>query len=302
MACFHPLTAWQSKSALNVSGQLIFKRPAKAGAFYELQVPCGQCLGCRLEKSRQWAIRCLHEAQMHDFSSFVTLTYSDEELPADGSLNYRDYWLFMRRLRRRYPKVRFYMCGEYGESTFRPHYHACLFGVHFGDRVPYRDSGSGFRLYRSDLLDRLWEKGLCSIGDVTFESAAYVARYVTKKVTGKVASAHYERFSPVTGEIVNVKPEFANMSRNPGIGAPWLAKYGAEVFPRDFCIVNGMKVKPPRYYDNLFSLADAESADYVKFLRGERAMEFTEEFSSDRLRVREVCTRARLSFKFRSLE
>lgn len=306
MACFHPLKAWQSKSALS-DGRLTFKEPSDRDTHYPLMVPCGQCIGCRLERLRQWAMRCMHESQMHEDSCFVTLTYSEENIPDGGTLVYRHFQLFMKRLRKLYPQIRFYMCGEYGETFKRPHYHACLFGVRFEDRELYKVSSSGYRLYTSKLLDKLWKKGLCSIGDVTFESAAYVARYVMKKVNGDLADEHYQRFNVYTGEIFHVEPEFANMSRGGrygpgGIGKTWFDRFNRDIYPQDFVVVNGKKVKPPKYYDRLYSELDAESCDYVGFLRGERAMEFRENSTPERLDAREVVTRARLSVKGRSLE
>lgn len=191
---------------------------------------------------------------MHKQSWFVTLTYDDKNLPRDGSLNYRHFQQFMRRLRKAQAgKVRFYMAGEYGERTARPHYHACLFGAVFRDLLYYRKSPSGFTLWRSDKLDSLWGKGLCSLGALTFESAAYTAGYINKKIlisedTPEKYREHYSRVDTTTGEVRSVLPEFARMSLNPGIGATWVDRYRADVFPRDYCIVDGRKVPVPRYY------------------------------------------------------
>ena len=110
---------------------------------------------------------------------------------------------------------------------------------------------SGFRLYTSQILESLWPYGLCSIGDVSFQSAAYIARYCVQKVTGDLAEAHY-RVVLDDGEIIDRVPEFNHMSLKPGIGSGWLKKYQTDVFPRDYVIVNGVKTKPPKYYDRLF--------------------------------------------------
>lgn len=289
MACYSPLDAWKSDS-----GEILFK---DRGGGRHLVLPCGACFGCRLEKSRQWAIRCMHESQLYDWNSFVTLTYREEDCPF--SLKYKHFQLFMRRLRRVRPGVRFYMAGEYGDRYGRPHYHACLFNCFFPDRVPWRNSPSGFQLYRSDELDDLWSLGFAEIGDVTFESAAYVARYVMKKVNGERKDA-YARVDAETGELVEVAPEFSQMSRNPGIGSDWIKKYYTDVYPADVVMVNGMKCKPPRFYDGVF--AYFRSIDDVDYDRFARALLTKEDNAPDRLRVREICARARMAFSKRTLE
>lgn len=284
-----------------------------------LILPCGQCIGCRLERSRQWAIRCVHESQMHEFNSFVTLTYSDENLPTLGSLFYRDFQLFMKRLRKRLaaagrqresrslpggevPRVRFYMCGEYGEKLGRPHYHACLFGVWFDDREYWRKSPSGALLYRSALLEELWPHGTAEIGDVTFESAAYVARYIMKKVIGKHALEHYSVCNE-DGEIIgHLEPEFTSMSLKPGIGAGWFKKFHQDVFPHDYVVINGMKVKPPKYYDKIVKGLDPYFAEELGFEREKKSEVYLGDTTPERLEVRRRVTEARLSFKVRTLE
>lgn len=291
MACFRPIDAWQL-----VSGHIVFVE--RGNILRSLTLPCGQCIGCRLERSRQWAIRCMHEASMHERNAFVTLTYNEEHF--SPSLNYRDFQLFMKRARDKLGSFRFYMCGEYGERTFRPHFHALLFGLSFDDAYLWRTSGSGFPLYRSPTLELLWEKGSSEIGEVTFESAAYVARYVVKKVTGRGAENHYKRVDPDTGEIVDVVPEFTRMSLKPGIGRPWIEKYYTDVYPEDVVMVNGMKCKPPRYYDGVFSYF--RQVDDVEFNRFERALLTHEDTSRERLAEREKVATARLAFKHRDVE
>jgi hypothetical protein len=119
-----------------VDGSVKFVSRNKKGVDGTLELPCGQCIGCRLERSRQWAMRCLHESSLYDRNAFVTLTYDDEHLPPGGSLNYPDFQRFMKRLRKNSKSpIRFYMGGEYGESTLRPHFHVCLFGYDFPDKV-----------------------------------------------------------------------------------------------------------------------------------------------------------------------
>ncbi len=186
MACFGPLKGWPSKK-LTPSGkrQVVFNI-SQAYTDRPVNIPCGQCIGCRLDKSKQWAIRCVHEASLYDNNSFITLTYNTEHLPEDRSLEVRVFQLFMKRLRKRFgTKIRFYACGEYGDQNGRPHYHACLFNHDFQDKKLWkRGKDPSLDLYRSADLEKLWPYGYSSIGEVTFQSAAYVARYIMKKITG----------------------------------------------------------------------------------------------------------------------
>lgn len=266
----------------------------------ELVLPCGQCVGCRLERSRQWAVRCMHEAQMFDANSFVTLTYDEAHVPEDMGLHYREFQLFMKRLRKTGRKARFFMCGEYGAIHGRPHFHACLFGVSFPDRLFYRELGSGSKIYTSPELSSLWPLGFSSIGDVTFESAAYVARYVLKKVGNDVERLGVLDMS--TGELQLRASEFVRMSLKPGIGFEWFQKFVPEVYPRDFVIVRGRQCKPPRYYDKLLESESDTKYDAINLARFERSIAALADNTPDRLRVRETVARARLAFKHRSLE
>lgn len=294
MACYSPLSAYQLDS-----GEITF---SERGAIKrDLTLPCGQCIGCRLERSRQWAIRCVHESQLYDYNSFVTLTYDDAHLASDYSLHYPDYQLFMRRLRKHFSGVRFYMCGEYGENFQRPHFHACLFNCFFADRSILSTTSAGSSLYRSPLLERLWPHGFSSIGDVTFESAAYVARYIVKKVTGSQADSHYTFLDPDTGELIRRTPEFTQMSRKPGIGARWFARYRSDVYEHDYVVIRGSKVKPPRYYDNLLKSASDFSSDHVEFLRSQKALARGPRDTPERLAVRQAVAIARLATLTRKL-
>jgi len=225
----------------------------------------------------------MHEASMHDENCFITLTYKDD--PFD--LNYRDFQLFMKRLRKIAPGVRFYMCGEYGEEFSRPHFHACLFGYNFPDRVRF-----GRSLFRSAILERLWPHGFSSIGAVTFESAAYVARYILKKVTGDLSDEHYRFVIPDTGEVIVRTPEFCHMSLKPGIGTGWLNKYLSDIYPDGDMVVRGVKTRPPRYYDKVYKRIYPEEYAYMKSERV--ASGFGSDNSEARLSDREVVAHARV--------
>jgi hypothetical protein len=295
MACFYPLDGWLARRA-NPSGKrsIVFD---KSAGFIDrpMSVPCGQCIGCRLERSRQWAVRCMHEASEHQDSCFVTLTYSDENMPHGGSLTHRHFQKFMKRLRKKTPgRMRFFMCGEYGPLLDRPHYHALLFGRSFYDQVKTGISESGEDVFMSPELASIWKLGICTVQAVTFKSAAYVSRYACKKVTGEQAEEHYKRVD-ATGQEYQVEPEYARMSNRPGIGARWYERFGNEVFPQDFVVMEGRKVRPPSYYFKLLERDSEAKALLVKHARVKAAANYAENNTIDRLRVREKVTLARTS-------
>ncbi|AXL15256.1 replication initiator protein [Microviridae sp.] len=245
-------------------------------------------------------MRCYHEASLYEDNCFITLTYDDEHLPPGGTLIKHHYQDFMKRLRWTFRprRIRFFHCGEYGEKFERPHYHACIFNLDMPDKRLYSER-DGVPLYTSELLDSLWGHGFTTVGDVTFESAAYVARYVMKKITGEQAAEHYETFDENTGEIFQKQPEYVTMSRRPGIGKGWLEKYKAEVFPSDTVLINGKLVKPPKFYDN--QLPEDELTD-IKDVRKLNAKQHADNNTTVRLRTRETVKKAQLGNLRRTLE
>lgn len=298
MPCYHPLSAFQC-----ADGSIVFYESKRHDTVKSLSLPCGQCVGCRLERSRQWAIRCMHEAQMHTQNCFITLTYDDAHLPSDRSLHYRDFQLFIKRLRKRYPgrRIRYYMAGEYGENFGRPHWHACIFGLDFDDKKLWKRTSANSLLYRSADLELLWPFGYSSIGDVTFESAAYVARYIMKKVTGKNAAEHYQEIDPDTGEITNRTPEFTKMSLKPGIGYEWYKQYTSDVYPHDYVVVRGKKVKPPKYYDKKYKIDNPYEFDELLYIREKSAKLNHADNTLERLAVKEQVAKAKLQKLKRNL-
>lgn len=295
MACYHPLTAYRTRG-----GDVTFRAGQGVGLSFSL--PCGRCIGCRLERSRQWAMRCMYESQLHQDNCFITLTYSDEFLPCDGGLRKSDFQKFIKRLRRKFPvgSVRFFHCGEYGDRLSRPHYHAILFGVDFFDKEVFRQGSNP--VFTSASLCSLWPYGFSTLGAVTFESCAYVARYVMKKVTGDMARAHYERVCIETGEIISIQPEYITMSLKPAIGRRWYERFSGDVYPSDFLIVNGMRVRPPKYFDKLFGISDSVHLERIKLKRVRFASRFKADATPERLAVREQVTNARLLLLKRHLE
>lgn len=204
-----------------------------------IKVPCGQCIACRLNRASDWATRIMHEKKMSGEACFVTLTYDEEHLTYSGdyaTLVKEDVQKFLKRLRKEVApkKIRYYLCGEYGERGARPHYHLILFGLS--------------KDYAERVVPSVWLFGFVHVGGVTWDSASYVARYCTKLLTGPKKEWYHER---------NILPEFSLMSRRPGIGASWLEKYGNEVKTHHNVVVKGRLTTPPRYYrDKVYEESD----------------------------------------------
>lgn len=279
MPCYRPLKGYRSRTLTESGKRSVVFNPREGFLDMPINLPCGQCIGCRLERSRQWAMRCVHEASLYDKNCFLTLTYDGQHLPSDGSLDVKHFQDFMKRLRFHYGNgIRFFHAGEYGERFGRPHYHACVFNHDFDDKELFSERG-GFKLYSSAALSEIWGKGFCTIGEVNFETAAYVARYVTKKVTGRQAEGHYK----------GLKPEYTTMSRRPGIARGWFDLYSKDVFPSDSVVVRGRAMRPPKFYDRVFELANPEDFRFVKARRRVIGKGFREKCPETRLAVIERC-------------
>lgn len=299
MTCYRPLDGWK---AADGSGRVVF-RLSEAYPDRPVQVPCGQCSGCRLEKARQWGVRAMHEAKMSDASCFVTLTYSEDNLPYRRMLEIRHWQLFMKKLRFKYndKKIRFLHCGEYSPEKKRPHYHAALFGIDFDDKKFFK-MVNGHPLYTSEKLASIWGLGFCTLGQVTFQSARYVASYTLKKQTGARADGHYLRFDRETGEFYTVPSEYATMSRQPGLGSSWLDKYHQDVFPGDFLIVDGAKCSVPRFYFDRWVNKHGGDKAAVRIVREAASRRHRSDQTSRRLHDREVVQEERLKKLPRKLE
>jgi len=268
MACEFPLDAWR----LGAQGRVYFKNP-KNGLAYELtKIPCGQCILCRLEHARQWAVRITHEAQLWDESSFITLTYNDEHLPSQGSLDYSHLQKFWRRLRKQGYELRYYAVGEYGDNTLRPHYHACLFGQAFTEnRIILREEPT--RLWTNPVLEEAWGMGNVSVGALTFQTAQYTASYVTKKLNNK---RRYRAVNKETGELEDLVQPRAFMSLRPAIGRDWLDLHGLSVYDHDRVIINGRPQKPAKYYDRWLEKISPKKSEQIKETRRSRAKTLNE--------------------------
>lgn len=301
MSCYHPIYALRlgtkenGKADLKMLGYSPDSRENVIwyhGKAYPREslvpLPCGQCIGCRIDYSRQWANRCMLELGYHDESWFCTFTYDDDHVPRSYypdpetgeaipslTLRKRDFQLLMKRIRKKFSDdhIRFFMAGEYGSQTFRPHYHAIIFGLHLKDLVPYktvREADQYYTYYNSEELQECWPFGFVVVGEVTWESCAYTARYVMKKLKGK-ESVFYEKH--------NIQPEFTLMSRRPGIARQYYDDH-PDLYSFDFINLStptgGKRFRPPRYYDKLFEVDFPEKAAELKAVRARLAREAAE--------------------------
>lgn len=312
MACYHPRYAFRRKEGPDpVTGKwpLVFN-PVNGLTDEKsvVPIPCGYCVGCRLEHARQWAVRCIQESKMYKQNCFITLTYSDEhyiERCPNGSLNKDDFQLFMKRLRHecereiqkidgkkviRSAGIRYYHCGEYGGIKGRAHHHAAIFNHRFSDEE-YYTTRSGNKFYKSEQLESLWRYGLCDIGELTPESAAYISGYIGKKIMKN------QWF--VYGKDKKIAP-FQTMSRRPGIGKSYVEKYGSTMLQRDSVIIEGLEQKLPRYYTNLFEKINPEKVKLNKIERMKKINK--EDNTAKRLKVREEIKVIQLKRKKRSMQ
>lgn len=349
MSCYYPLKGYKRSD-----GGITFNRKdSKSGV--HMSVPCGQCIGCRLKHSREWAIRMIHELKSWDQAWFVTLTYNNENLPKNGCLSkpilnaegkqikQSHFQGFMKNLRSANPgkTLRYYHCGEYGkicqncgkswvlhqkshknycgctnwlETLGRPHYHAIIYNLELDDLKVKGKTKAGHLIYTSKKLERIWQKGFVTIGKVTFESCAYVSRYITKKINGQSKDEHYTRPEIVdidTGEIsalTKLEPEYATMSRRPAIGRYWLEQYAmTDVYPHDKVKLTRRNEKtklcqPPRYYDKYLQEHHPEMYDDIKKKRKEEAFKQKDDNTPERLAVKEYLKNIQMKKLIRDYE
>lgn len=332
MPCHFPLTAYKGRIINPQTGKRPLAFNTRDGYHdTQLKIACSQCRGCRRDRAKQWALRCLHEASQHKENCFITLTFNDKYINSIGSLEKpaskkgdipSKFQLFMKRLRiyvsrnvydpqkgqyvplkrkhwiRPAPKLLFYHCGEYGSIYGRPHHHACIFNHSFKDKQLWKDNGRN-KLYRSPMLEHLWSNpdngesyGYSSIGDVTYDSAAYVAGYIHKKLNGSKAPDHYQ----------GRQPEYATMSRRPGIGKSWFDKYSSDISNQKALILpGGFNHKIPKYYDRMMELTNPDSYDQIIAERIQRVRAETDN-EQHRLYTKSLVEDGRYNLKKRPLE
>lgn len=302
MACYHPLHAFQigkneksGKPKYQIeSGRTERIHPREGRHIITdrwienyVEIPCGKCIGCRLDYSRQWATRCMLEAKQFENNAFITLTYEDNELhykkgcdlttgevKDTPTLYPKDLTKFMKDLRRYYEyhyehkNIRFYACGEYGSTTERPHYHLIVFNLPIYDKKYLFTNAAHDKIYTSEIIREIWGRGHITVGEVTWNSAAYTARYIMKKIKGKESKEIYK--------LMGKEPEFTRMSRREGIGRKYYEENKQKIYECDEIILTGKKgkaqiVKPSKYYDKLFDIEEPECMAAIKKQRKEAA-------------------------------
>lgn len=254
-------------------------------------IPCGKCIECKLEHARNWAARCLKESQQFKNNIMMTLTYNDENLTygtyfnedtreviSSPTLIKADYQKFLKKLRKKYPGLRYYMCGEYGELTERPHYHIIFFNLKINDMIPYKRTKcewgkQSYILYKSNEIDKIWGKGFVDLNEVNYETCCYVARYVTKKFWGKMTDTEYWQKGKM--------PPFTEMSRRPGIGANYFFENKEKFKNNENFYVKTQKglqeTNGGRYFQKLLEKYEPDAYEKVKEERRKRSQQFMEE-------------------------
>lgn len=314
MACYRPLQGYYSKARTSNGKRTIVFDAGKGLLDQKISIPCGVCTGCRIGYAREWALRCVHESQLHQENCFITLTYNNEHLPENRSVDKRELQKFFKRLRKAGYKFRYFACGEYGDKSGRAHYHAILFGVDFSHDRYLWSVRNHIPVYRSPSLESAWADdkgsiGHCEIGSVTFQSCCYVARYIMKKrkghpdardpKTGKTNKDYYLalKVDTSTGEAeeIQLEPEFVLMSRRPGIATGWLEKYADTDLVKDFVTVDKAIFPLPRFYDKYLEKLDPLDMERRKVKRRIAAEKRTkEEMTRERLDDIEFCKNAQL--------
>lgn len=287
MSCYHPMMM-QWTGEYTDTGKRKYKFAWKYETEemlidpYSVKVPCGQCIGCRLDHSRQWADRMLLELDHTGKGVFITLTYRDEDighLAVEGfdyaerySLSVRDAQLFMKRLRKHFSnkEIRFYLSGEYGTKRNRPHFHAILFGLDLNDFQKYefvKKNKFGDPYYKSEVLESLWPFGMSSLSEVSWKTCAYVSRYVMKKQLGKSKEIY---------QLKSITPEFALMSRRPGIGAYYLEDHDFDFEQSNISLkdqYSGKTISIPKFIFNKLEFIDLDLYNVLKQSRKDFAID-----------------------------
>lgn len=289
----------------------------------QINIPCRDCIGCRQAGAREWSIRCFHEAQCHTVawrdadtrittkipnSCVLTMTYNQEHLPSDGLLDHSEFQRFMKRLRNKLvsdhkliklknaPPIKFFMAGEYGGLTHRPHFHCILFGYHPNDMYPVRIGNQNLQM--SHEVTDLWSKpptpghpstpiGNVFVDTFSFAGAAYVAGYIAKKMVP--GEGHFGPTQWTQDDLGNlilkpISPEYRRMSNRPGLGHQWISRWEnmQRTYSDDVIRIGEWKFHPPKYYDNVLKDIRPDLVQDILDNRHEGAILNAEEWSQDR--------------------
>lgn len=306
MKCFFPKPAWYSKTKAANGGFAITFKIAEAQTDYQILVPCGGCLGCRMTRKMDWAMRISHEARYHQKSMFLTLTFRPSDLPLDNSLSKGIMQKYIQDLRNyaRGERISYFLAGEYAPGKKknpqtgipfpgRPHYHLIILGAEFDDQVSIDTGSKGDTVYTSADCEKLWPYGNNYIGKVTPASAAYCAGYIVDKMTGPLGELHYVTDDPEEG-LLNIEPEFQLQSTRPALGKSWFDEYHADI-QKGFITDKGQKREVPRAYERWLEQYFPEN--YDEYL--ERKMDAVDLRDPDnkpaRLAVQKECAQRRIN-------
>jgi len=286
MPCLTPLPAYRLED-----GSISFRRDEPA-AVSSLVVPCKSCRWCRMDVARQWSVRAFHESLLTSASCFLTLTYSDDNLPHNGSLVRADLDDFCKRMREHCLRVlgvriRFFGCGEYGERSLRPHYHLIVFGASFTDGTVCGRSGSGVDVLQSPTLDGLWGHGRAVFQSFNIYAAKYIAKYSLAKFDGDQAALLLPVTDPDTGEVLMRVPPFIKRPSRPALGIPFLERFTEDVYAYDEIVLpDGTTTGRVEAYDRWLAERDPERFEAVKDARLRSAIAGYRPDEADRLRAR----------------
>lgn len=230
-----------------------------------MKVPCGRCHNCRKAKSREWALRLLHESTLWDHSIFLTLTYNDDHLPYDMSLRKTTLQKYLKRLRKRIGdrKIKYYACGEYGPDGGRPHYHMVIFGLALWEHQLGSPRGKGYEILGGPGFTAWHPRGFVAGGSINYGSLRYITDYVSKKsdiptrlrqqrlddLQINIRSTYLEPVADVVHlkQGYQVQRPFQLCSQ--GIGKEYLHKHKERLLRDMGCAVTTGKIAPlPRYY------------------------------------------------------
>ena len=284
---YHPATLFSS-DRLELYDKDKFERIRQKWGNFQI-IPCKNCIGCRLDYSREWANRGYLESKCWDQNWFVTLTYDEDsipyseeitdsqgitytdsidEMPWQGTIQPDDMTRFMKNLRKIFERkkketnIRFMGCGEYGENTRRPHYHLILFNCNLPKETFYDPHVTWNKdtVWKNTWIERAWGKGMVQIGECNWNSIAYVARYITKKINGNES----EEFYAMQGE----EKEFFRASNQPGIGGIYYENNKEKIYKNDKILIQNLKgvhwIKPPEYFDRLYEKEYPEKMQEIK--------------------------------------
>lgn len=252
MTCYHPLLLRRSLIHHNTKTGKLYSKVVSRNVdpmtlctdnqFVEyIPIPCGRCIGCRIDKARDWSVRIMCESMTSLTSYFLTLTYDDEHLTDDLSLNKEHVREFIKDLRNsqnyKYgiTNIRHLTAGEYGTVSGRAHYHMILFNSNIPDLKVWKVS-KGNVLYTSDYINSLWNRGYVVIGDVTVQSSQYVSRYTLKKLGADDYSG------------MNIQPPFIMMSTRPGIGYDYFIEHKDELYENFSIFIDHKEASLPKYF------------------------------------------------------